>query len=238
MSDYLQRPNLYALPASQRQLMTLILRKLLASSTYAISGTLEGLANRLAAVEAAEAAATTAAPAATLEDDLAADWEDLDELADEWDGDSEAPAEDEAPRLTPEQLAELRREKEQLQEFHALAKSITTNSKGEALLTALRRGFEVAAEAQRSQGGATLQQKAVIFTESRRTQEYLFRVLEQTEFAGKVMLFNGTNTDPLAKSIYQRLARSSTPAPIASPARPAPTCAPRWSSTSATTPRS
>src|SRR5450759_4206701 len=85
----------------------------------------------------------------------------------------------------------------------SLAKSITTNSKGEALLAALRRGFEVAAEAQRSQGGATLQQKAVIFTESRRTQDYLFRLLEQTEFAGKVMLFNGTNNEPLAKSIYQ-----------------------------------
>ena len=69
------------------------------------------------------------------------------------------------------------------------------NSKGEVLLTALRRGFAAAAEAQQSQGAATLQQKAVIFTESRRTQEYLFRVLEQTEFAGKVMLFNGTNTD-------------------------------------------
>src|SRR3990172_6640814 len=46
VSEYLQRPNLYALPASQRQLMTLILRKLLASSTYAISGTLEALAHR------------------------------------------------------------------------------------------------------------------------------------------------------------------------------------------------
>jgi SNF2 family DNA or RNA helicase len=32
VSDYLQRQNLYALPASQRQLMTLILRRLLASS--------------------------------------------------------------------------------------------------------------------------------------------------------------------------------------------------------------
>jgi hypothetical protein len=32
VSDYLQRPNLFALPAGQRQLMTLILRKLLAPS--------------------------------------------------------------------------------------------------------------------------------------------------------------------------------------------------------------
>lgn len=39
VSAYLQRDTLYALPASQRQLVTLILRKLLASSTYAIAGT-------------------------------------------------------------------------------------------------------------------------------------------------------------------------------------------------------
>ncbi len=198
VSDYLQRPTLYALPASQRQLVTLILRKLLASSTYAISGTLEGLANRL---EAAEAAASSAAD--TLEDDLATDWEDIEELADEWEGDTAEPATDSPSRLSPAQLAELRREKEQLRDFCALAKSITQNSKGEALLKALRRGFEAAADAQCSSGGATLQQKAVIFTESRRTQDYLLNVLEQTEFAGKVVLFNGTNTGSLAKGIYQ-----------------------------------
>lgn len=47
VSAYLQQPTLYALPVSQRQLMTLILRKLLASSTYAISDTLAGLARKL-----------------------------------------------------------------------------------------------------------------------------------------------------------------------------------------------
>jgi adenine-specific DNA-methyltransferase len=74
----------------------------------------------------------------------------------------------------------------------------------------LRRGFAAAADAQKTQESATLQQKAVIFTESRRTQEYLFRILEQTEFAGKVMLFNGTNNDPVSKSIYQQwLARNA-----------------------------
>lgn len=108
---------------------------------------------------------------------------------------------------------ELRQEMEQLRQFHALAKSIIKNSKGEVLIAALRRGFAAAAEAQKNQGAATLQQKAVIFTESRRTQEYLFRVLEQTEFAGKVMLFNGTNTDPTSRAKveargYYRLASS------------------------------
>jgi superfamily II DNA or RNA helicase len=198
VSDYLQRPTLYALPASQRQLMTLILRKLLASSTYAISGTLEGLVNRL------EAAAAAATAVDTPPEELPGDWEGLDELADEWEAEEDGPLQPERARLTSEQLAELRQEMAQLREFHALAKSIIKNAKGEVLLTALRRGFAAAAEAQLSQGAATLQQKAVIFTESRRTQEYLFRVLEQTEFAGKVMLFNGTNNDPTSKAIYQR----------------------------------
>lgn len=199
VSAYLQRPVLFALPASQRQLVTLILRKLLASSTYAISGTLDGLVHRLEAAEAA--AATVDAPP----EELPADWEDLDELADEWDDDTEeGEAKPEQARLTPEQLTALRKEKEDLREFHTLAKSILKNAKGEVLLTALRRGFDAAGKAQQNQGAATLQQKAIIFTESRRTQEYLSRLLEQTEFAGRVMTFNGTNTDPESKAIYQR----------------------------------
>ncbi|MGE5553929.1 MAG: SNF2-related protein [Betaproteobacteria bacterium] len=201
VSGYLQKPTLYALPASQRQLMTLILRKLLASSTYAISGTLEGLLNRLEAAEAA-AAAVEAPP-----EELAQDWEQLDELADEWEGDDPEPVNPQRRILTPEQLAEMRHEMDELRRFLALAKSISRDSKGEALLTALRRGFAAAAEAQVRQGEATLQQKAVIFTESRRTQEYLFRLLEQTEFAGKVVLFNGTNNDPTSKAIYQQWLR-------------------------------
>jgi ERCC4-related helicase len=198
VSDYLQKPTLYALPASQRQLMTLILRKLLASSTYAISGTLDGLARKL---EAAEAAATAIdAPP----EELSTDWENVDELSDEWDSEKDESPRQESSRLAPEQLAELRQETSRLREFHALAKSIVRNSKGEVLLTALRRGFQIAAKAQQEQGAATLQQKAVIFTESRRTQEYLLRLLSQAEFAGKVMLFNGTNNDPTSKAIYQQ----------------------------------
>ena len=49
VSDYLARPKLYALPNSQRQLMTLILRKLLASSTFAIHDTFCSLITRLEA---------------------------------------------------------------------------------------------------------------------------------------------------------------------------------------------
>ena len=196
VSDYLQSPTLYALPASQRQLMTLILRKLLASSTYAIAGTLDGLSRKLE--EAAAAAERVASPPEDLPENL----EDFDELADEWEEDGEQ-ADTNGPGLSTGQLTELRAELERLREFKRLAASIVKNSKGEVLLTALRRGFDAAAKAQDKKGVA-IQQKAVVFTESRRTQEYLFRVLEETEFKGKVMIFNGVNNDPGSKDIYKK----------------------------------
>jgi superfamily II DNA or RNA helicase len=204
VSEYLRQPTLYALPASQRQLMTLILRKLLASSTYAISSTLDGLVQKL------EGAAANAEAVERPPEELPDNWEALEELADEWNEEEPENAKPGRPRLTPEQLAELHHEMAQLREFHVLAKSIIKNSKGEVLLTALRRGFAAAAAAQQNRGPATLQQKAVIFTESRRTQEYLFRVLEQTEFADKVMLFNGTNNDRNSKEIYRRWLQKHT----------------------------
>jgi len=201
VSEYLQSPQLYALPASQRQLMTLILRKLLASSTYAISDTLLGLANKLEAVET-EQAALDAPPPENIEENF----DSLPEIEDEWLEDE--PDEDsgngrEKQQLTPEQRAELRAEKEKLREFHLLARSIQKNSKGEVLLSALRRGFEVAGQARAVHQNGALQQKALIFTESRRTQEYLLRLLENSEFAGKIVLFNGTNSDEKSSQIYQ-----------------------------------
>ncbi len=199
VSEYLQRPTLYALPASQRQLMTLILRKLLASSTYAISGTLQGLADKLQA--ARDASEQVQAPQEGIADDL----EEFPEIEDEWAEDDEDSEDAESPasaQLTPQQLQEMKQEMETLREFHALARSIQKNSKGEVLLTALRKGFAAAEDAQKGQNGA-LQQKALIFTESRRTQEYLFQILEQTQFAGKVVLFNGSNTDPKSQQIYR-----------------------------------
>ncbi len=201
VSDYLQRPTLYALPASQRQLMTLILRKLLASSTYAISDTLQGLANKLQA--ARDASEQVQAPP----NEIADNFEMLPEVEDEWaedDEDSEETQVQFAARLTPQQLQEMKQEMDTLREFYALARSIQKNSKGEVLLTALRKGFAAAENAQKEQRQGALQQKALIFTESRRTQEYLFQILEKTQFADKVVLFNGSNTDPKSGEIYRQ----------------------------------
>jgi SNF2 family DNA or RNA helicase len=84
VSEFLQRPSLYALPNSQRQLITLVLRKLLASSTFAIAGALETLIKRLGQTLDDKAASTD------LAEELDQDYEALDELADETDAAADA----------------------------------------------------------------------------------------------------------------------------------------------------
>src|SRR5437660_9627014 len=86
VSDYLQRQNLYALPASQRQLMTLILRRLLASSTFAIAGTLKGLADKL------EKAAQAQRPVIEPPQEVAETFESFEEMEDEWEEEDESEA--------------------------------------------------------------------------------------------------------------------------------------------------
>jgi len=183
VSEYLQRDNLQALPASQRSLMTLVLRKLLASSTFAIAGALTSISNRLKLKLCKEE------PADSLEDELDKDYEALDETAEEW-------ADDEpAEILTEDDRKALEQEISELDAFAALATSIDHNAKGKALLKALGIAFTKAKEL----GGA---EKAIIFTESRRTQSYLLRLLADSPFSEGIVLFNGTNTDDRSKMIY------------------------------------
>lgn len=188
VSEYLQKPNLYALPASQRQLMTLILRKLLASSTYAISGTLEALGNKLDAIIENQALPV-------FEAAISEDFEEYDEVKDEWTEEEENA--EEKKTYTPDELRSIREESISLKDFSELAKSIKKNSKGEVLLTALKAGFAEAGK----RGGS---KKAIIFTESTRTQKYLENILENTEYNDRIVLFNGTNSDPKSQGIYRR----------------------------------
>lgn len=186
VTDYLQKETLFALPASQRKLMTLILRRLLASSTYAISGTLESLANKL------DSLIKNQEPKET-DSEIGENFETFDELKDEWADDEEV---EEAPVFAEQDIANIREEMSSLKEFEALAKSIQVNSKGQKLFTALDKGFS---ELERL--GAA--RKAIIFTESTRTQEYLRKLLEENDYTGRVVLFNGTNNDPKSKEIYK-----------------------------------
>jgi SNF2 family DNA or RNA helicase len=124
VSDYLQRDNLTALPASQRKLMTLVLRKLLASSTFAIAGALETISARL------KAKISKWEPSESLVESLDKDYEALSDTIEEWAED--APAE----VLTDADRAAISAEIADLDSFAALAVSIGHNAKGKALLMA------------------------------------------------------------------------------------------------------
>lgn len=185
VSDYLRRDNLQALPSGQRSLMTLVLRKLLASSTFAIAGALTSIAARLKARLAAHPASSS------LEEELTEEFESLDITAEEWPDDTEVAF------LTDADRTAIETEIADLEAFAELATSIEHNAKGKALLKALEVAFAKAHEL----GSA---QKAIIFTESRRTQEYLLRVLANSPFADGIVLFNGTNNDVRSREIYSR----------------------------------
>jgi SNF2 family DNA or RNA helicase len=185
VSEFLQRPALYALPNSQRQLITLVLRKLLASSTFAIAGALETLIKRLRQTLDEKAASTD------LAEELDQDYEALDQLADEMEATSAASTK----ATTEAEIVAIKAEISELESFRNLAVSITENAKGTALLQALKVAFKKLDEL-----GAA--KKAIVFTESRRTQDYLLKLLAGTEFGPGVVLFNGTNSDPKARQVY------------------------------------
>ena len=91
VGDYLRRPNLNALPDGQRQLISLVLWKLLASSSHAIAGALETMAKRL------QGLLDEPGPGADLTDALDEDYEALDQTAEEYNADDKAAAAPVAP---------------------------------------------------------------------------------------------------------------------------------------------
>ncbi len=201
VSAYLQRDNLHALPNSQRQLIELVLRKILASSSFAIGATLGTMIDRLKKLE------RTAQEdgGGQLADIVGDDFEQADSVEDEWkeaspDNGDAAPVSNPAVEASAQLLRSLRAEAQELINYKTLAESIGQNAKGESLVKALRLGFAKAVELK-------AKPKALIFTESRRTQAYLLRLLEANGYAGNIVLFNGTNTDPDSKRIYQEWLR-------------------------------
>jgi hypothetical protein len=196
MTDYLQRPKLYALPASQRHLMSLILRKLLASSSFAIASTLDGLAYKLEKL--IERAHKQQAHVELGIPGMEEDFDTFDELSDEWIDDEDIDDEDESEEeniFTKEDVIAMKEEKKDLERYRDLAKNIFKNSKGDALLEGLNKGFQKAEEF-----GA--KKKAIIFTESRITQNYLLELLSDNGYKDKVVFFNGSNNDSKSKEIY------------------------------------
>ena len=184
VNGYLQRPELHAFASSQRHLSALILRKRLGSSTYAVASTLERIAYRL---EAELRSGYSRDNSGTLIDD---------DMTDE-----EVEATDALAIDVPDSIAVEERRQEalaevqELRDYAELARSITVNQKAVKLLDALDQGFAKLAEI-----GAP--QKAIIFTDSTKTQEYLATALREAGRGDGLVLFNGSNNSAESTQIY------------------------------------
>ena len=196
VSAFLQRENSYALPHRQRHLTALILRKLLASSSQAIAATLDTLRIRLETLRDQQAVSDPEFTEQLIEgEEIEGDL--LDEILNE-ESDTE---EVETAPIAIDRLR-LKEEIEVLDRLAKWAHGIGIDTKTRSLLTALELGFE-----KMTSFGAA--KKALIFTESRRTQEHLKTFLESHGYHGQVVLFNGTNGGPEATAIYEKWAAAN-----------------------------
>jgi superfamily II DNA or RNA helicase len=184
VSEFIQRPDTYALPYNQKQLVGMVLRKILASSSEALVGTLTAIKERLEGKRGGQPEVPEVA--ADLVADEAVDEDEVEEYEDE------AEAEKAPEALDDVKLAA---EIQELEGFIALARSIKVDSKTHALLKGITAGFA-------KMGDLGANRKALIFTESRRTQRYLKAFLDANGYAGKIVQFNGTNNSPEQSTIY------------------------------------
>ncbi|MDO9847887.1 SNF2-related protein [Glaesserella parasuis] len=188
VSDFISKEHSLALPKRQRHLIGLILRKLLASSPYAVADTLSIILKRLYTLKEQQAKQEY------LLLDLRESEADLaDELDEEWEDDESN--DDEG--LTSDDRQTLDDEIAQIEGFIAQTKQLRHDSKASSLLTALQTGFAKMAEL-----GAA--QKAIIFTESVRTQAYLYDFLIANGYANQVVSFSGANHHTDAKRVYEQ----------------------------------
>ncbi|MFH1712815.1 MAG: SNF2-related protein [Candidatus Jacksonbacteria bacterium] len=193
VSAYLQRPNVAAITATQRNLMVLVYRKLLASSSFAIAGTLkklsENLMNELTLREK-EASAEEINPKLIIDEGLAEEFEEAELEGIEQGQKKEKQRVDNA--FTDD---DIKKEIAELEGYYSLAAKIKENTKGQALISALLQLFKQARE-------KSWPEKAVVFTESTRTQEYLSKLLKEARIT--FTAFNGSNNSPEAREAFNQ----------------------------------
>ena len=184
VNDFLKREILYSIPTSNRSLIILVIRKLLASSSFALIETFEILKNRL--VKLYEGSRS-----ASAQEGFDLFWSFVEDEIDE-SGFEESEDED-----TVVQKQYIQAELDEVNVIIDVAKRITNNAK----ITALKTAIQVAFDYQKKQG---ITQKVVIFTESKRTQKYIASELRKNGFEEQeILLFNGDFNDAMTKEIYR-----------------------------------
>ena len=183
VNKFLKRDYLYSLPTANRNLLTLVIRKLLASSSFALIETFEVILERLQKL-------LEGTKSKDAQEGFELFWNYLDD-----DYDEDAEEEEDADVVFQKQQIQ-----EEIDEVTAIidnATKIKTNAK----IKALKQAIETAFDMQREKGIA---EKVVIFTESKRTQKYVAKELIASGIDEEdIVLFNGENTDARTKEIYR-----------------------------------
>lgn len=182
VNDFLKRDPLYSITSNNRNLIILVIRKLLASSSFALIETFEVLKKRLEKLYAGT-------KSAKAQDGFDLFWSLVEDEIDE----TEAELQNDEDLVIEKQHIES--ELNDVKQIIDVAKRIKTNAKIKALMSAVKIAFDY----QQEHG---ISKKILIFTESKRTQKYIAEELRKKEFADDdVVLFNGDFDDSM-KKIY------------------------------------
>jgi Helicase conserved C-terminal domain/SNF2-related domain len=180
VTDYLLRPSLYAFAGAQRRLLLIGFHKRMASSIPALAASLQNVAARLRRLSA--------------DQDPGDPGEMLDDLDDEELSDGPASSET-SVSINPEAVAS---ELALVESFISRAKSLPDDAKARSFQDAIR---VVLALGREGSGSG----KAVVFTESIMTQEYLRELLMRVGLRDEeITLFRGTNDHPRAREAHER----------------------------------
>jgi Helicase conserved C-terminal domain/SNF2-related domain len=178
VTEYLLQPSLYAFAGSQRRLLLIGFHRRMASSIPALAASLENVAARLRRLKAGKGAAISTDDLRDLEDE-----EEID------------PSEEQTVAVGGGAVAG---ELALVEDFVTRARSLPHDAKARSFQDAIRVVLELGRDG-RGSG------KAVVFTESITTQEYLRKLLLDMGLGDEdVTLFRGTNDHDRAKQAHAR----------------------------------
>lgn len=184
VNRFLKRETLYSIPASNRALVILVIRKLMASSSFAVIETFEILKHCLEKLY-------EGAKSDDAQEGFDLFWSFVQDEIDESAFDK---SDDEDTSIQKEYIKD---ELDEVNGIIAVARRIKTNSKIGALKQALDIAFSY-------QDGHGIPQKAVVFTESKRTQKYIADELKKSGYDDEdILLFNGGFDSSMSKEIYR-----------------------------------
>lgn len=184
VNDFLKKDVLYSIPTSNRSLIILVIRKLMASSSFALIETFDILRKRLEKLQAGT-------KSAKAKEGFDLFWSFVEDEIDEEGFD----AEDDEDEAIQKQC--IQSELDEVNVIIDVAGRIRTNAK----VTALQKAVNAAFGWQLEQG---IDQKVVIFTESKRTQKYIAGELRNSGYDDEdIILFSGDFDDKMSKDIYK-----------------------------------